>query len=115
MYIRPITATYRKAENYYEKAKTIFPSAYRCISDLLSGARNLVRIYHEDPDGLLQHSDCCRIYACDPDGLFPEPFSSFDRKLELMGQGIGDKNIITMLLIFLTAGTFVGVGRTKQC
>lgn len=34
---------------------------------------------------------------------------SFDRKLELMGQGIGDKNIITMLLIFLTAGTFVGV------
>ena len=34
---------------------------------------------------------------------------SFDRKLELMGQGIGDKNIITMLLIFLAAGTFVGV------
>ena len=24
---------------------------------------------------------------------------SFDRKLELMGQGVGDKNIITMLLI----------------
>ena len=39
---------------------------------------------------------------------------SFDRKLELMGQGIGDKNIITMLLIFLTAGTFVGVvGRSS--
>ena len=34
-----------------------------------------VRIYHEDPDGLLQHSDCCRIYAGDPDGLLPEPFS----------------------------------------
>ena len=34
---------------------------------------------------------------------------SFDEKLELMGQGVGDKNIITMLLIFLTAGTFVGV------
>ena len=31
-----------------------------------------------------------------------------------MGQGIGDKNIITMLLIFLTAGTFVGVvGRSS--
>ena len=35
--------------------------------------------------------------------------TSFDRKLYLMGQGIGDKNIITMLLIFLMAGIFVGV------
>lgn len=26
---------------------------------------------------------------------------SFDEKLELMGQGIGDKNIVTMILIFL--------------
>ena len=34
---------------------------------------------------------------------------SFDKKLSLMGQGIGDKNIITMLLIFLMAGIFVGV------
>ena len=31
-----------------------------------------------------------------------------------MGQGVGDKNIITMLLIFLTAGAFVGVvGRSS--
>ncbi len=37
-----------------------------------------------------------------------------DRKLEIMGQGIGDKNIITMLLIFLLAGIFVGVvGRSS--
>ena len=42
------------------------------------------------------------------------PKLSFDRKLELMGQGVGDKNIITMLLIFLTAGAFVGVvGRSS--
>ena len=34
---------------------------------------------------------------------------SFDQKLTIMGQGIGDKNIITMILIFLLAGTFVGV------
>lgn len=34
---------------------------------------------------------------------------SFDRKLEIMGRGVGDKNIITMLLIFLEAGVFVGV------
>jgi len=34
---------------------------------------------------------------------------SFDEKLSLMGQGVGDKNIITMLLIFLLAGIFVGV------
>lgn len=39
---------------------------------------------------------------------------SFDQKLEQMAQGIGDKNIITMLLIFLAAGTFVGVvGRSS--
>ena len=34
---------------------------------------------------------------------------SFDEKLAIMGQGVGDKNIITMLLIFMTAGAFVGV------
>jgi len=39
---------------------------------------------------------------------------SFEQKLEIMGQGIGDKNIITMLLIFLVAGSFVGVvGRSS--
>jgi len=38
----------------------------------------------------------------------------FDEKLSIMGQGVGDKNIITMLLIFLTAGAFVGVvGRSS--
>jgi len=39
---------------------------------------------------------------------------SFDKKLEIMGQGVGDKNMITMLLIFLLAGIFVGVvGRSS--
>jgi len=39
---------------------------------------------------------------------------SFDEKLTIMGQGVGDRNIITMLLIFLTAGAFVGVvGRSS--
>ena len=39
---------------------------------------------------------------------------SFDEKLSIMGQGVGDKNIITMLLIFLAAGAFVGVvGRSS--
>lgn len=33
----------------------------------------------------------------------------FDEKLSLMGNGIGDKNIVTMLIIFLLAGIFVGV------
>ena len=37
---------------------------------------------------------------------------SFDEKLTIMGKGIGDKDIVTMILIFLTAGIFVGtVGR----
>ena len=34
---------------------------------------------------------------------------SFERKLEIMGGGIGDPNIVTMILIFLEAGMFVGV------
>ena len=39
---------------------------------------------------------------------------SFDDKLELMGKGIGDRNIVTMILIFMTAGIFVGVvGRSS--
>ena len=32
-----------------------------------------------------------------------------DEKLEIMGRGVGDKNIFTMILIFLEAGIFVGV------
>ena len=39
---------------------------------------------------------------------------SFDEKLQIMGEGVGDKNIITMILIFMTAGIFVGVvGRSS--
>lgn len=38
----------------------------------------------------------------------------FDDKLEIMAKGAGDKNIMTMVLIFLTAGIFVGVvGRSS--
>ena len=37
-----------------------------------------------------------------------------EEKLTLMGKGVGDKNIIIMVLIFLTAGLFVGVvGRSS--
>jgi len=40
------------------------------------------------------------------------PQKSFDEKLEIMSKGAGDKDILTMLLIFLVAGVFVGtVGR----
>ena len=39
---------------------------------------------------------------------------SFDEKLEVMAKGVGDKNIITMILIFLLAGIFIGVtGRSS--
>ncbi len=42
------------------------------------------------------------------------PRMKFEAKLECMGRGIGDKNIVTMVLIFLTAGVFVGVvGRSS--
>ena len=37
-----------------------------------------------------------------------------DSKLTIMGKGVGDKNIVTMLLIFMAAGIFVGVvGRSS--
>ena len=39
---------------------------------------------------------------------------NLDQKLAIMGKGVGDKNIITMILIFLLAGAFVGVvGRSS--
>lgn len=39
---------------------------------------------------------------------------NLDKKFEIMGTGVGDKNIVTMLLIFLLAGIFVGVaGRSS--
>lgn len=37
------------------------------------------------------------------------PALKFDDKLAVMARGVGDKNIITMILIFMTAGIFVGV------
>ena len=42
------------------------------------------------------------------------PKLKFDDKIKVMSQGVGDPNIITMLLIFLEAGVFVGVvGRSS--
>ena len=34
---------------------------------------------------------------------------SFDEKLDIMARSVGDKNIMTMILIFMEAGIFVGV------
>ena len=40
--------------------------------------------------------------------------TTLDEKFEIMGKGVGDKNIITMLIIFMLAGIFVGVvGRSS--
>ena len=42
------------------------------------------------------------------------PKLSLDDKLSVMAKGVGDKNIITMLIIFMLAGIFVGVvGRSS--
>lgn len=42
------------------------------------------------------------------------PKVKFDEKLDIMAKGVGDKNIITMVLIFMAAGIFVGVvGRSS--
>lgn len=42
------------------------------------------------------------------------PRLSFDEKLQVMAKGVGDKNIVTMILIFMAAGIFVGVvGRSS--
>lgn len=39
---------------------------------------------------------------------------SFDEKLVLMGQGIGDKNIVTMILIFLVRRYLCGRHRAHE-
>ena len=45
---------------------------------------------------------------------FQNPSLKFDDKLEVMAKGVGNKNIITMILIFMAAGIFVGVvGRSS--
>lgn len=42
------------------------------------------------------------------------PSLKFDDKMEIIAKGVGDKNIMTMILIFMTAGIFVGVvGRSS--
>lgn len=42
------------------------------------------------------------------------PKLKFDDKLAIMSRGVGDKNIVTMILIFMAAGIFVGVvGRSS--
>ena len=42
------------------------------------------------------------------------PKLKFDEKLAIMSKGVGDKNIVTMILIFMAAGIFVGVvGRSS--
>ena len=42
------------------------------------------------------------------------PKLKFDDKLDIMARSVGDKNIITMILIFMEAGIFVGVvGRSS--
>ncbi len=52
---------------------------------------------------------CAILVAC-----LQDREQTFDEKLAVMAQGVGDKNILTMLLIFLTAGIFVGVvGRSS--
>ena len=45
---------------------------------------------------------------------FQNPSLSIEEKFELMAKGVGEKNILTMILIFMTAGIFVGVvGRSS--
>ncbi len=42
------------------------------------------------------------------------PSLNFDQKMSVMSRGVGDKNIVTMILIFMAAGIFVGVvGRSS--
>lgn len=42
------------------------------------------------------------------------PSLKFDDKMEIIAKGVGDKNIMTMILIFMAAGIFVGVvGRSS--
>ena len=45
---------------------------------------------------------------------FQNPKLKLDEKFEIMARGVGDKNIVIMVLIFMVAGVFVGVvGRSS--
>jgi len=47
-------------------------------------------------------------------GCLQNPSLKLDEKMALMGRGIGDPNIVTMIFIFMAAGIFVGVvGRSS--
>jgi len=47
-------------------------------------------------------------------GCLQNPALKLDEKIALMGRGIGDPNIVTMIFIFMAAGIFVGVvGRSS--
>ena len=94
------------------KAVALLPVAV--FFGAVPGAGHHFGICAENRDGLLSdpHRRCflvALLVAC-----LQNRTVSFDEKLVLMGQGIGDKNIVTMILIFLVAGIFVGVtGRTS--
>ena len=82
---------------------------------LYLGLGILFELRAEDPDGILQYSDSGRLHGGDICGMSAEQKGKLlMRKLQIMANGLTDKNIITMLLIFLTAGIFVGVvGRSS--
>lgn len=114
MYIRPLTGKHIERLKIIRKAKTIFPSAIAVFLIFYLGLGIWSEYIMKIPMGFYNIPIVVAFMLAILTACFQNRSLSFDRKLELMGQGIGDKNIITMLLIFLTAGTFVGVvGRSS--
>ena len=101
-------------EEMKKKRKCDRTAAYWCFSGSVSGTGNFVRVCDGDPMGFYNVPIVVAFLSAILVACVQNRTISFDRKLELMAKGVGDKNIITMLLIFLTAGSFVGVvGRSS--
>ena len=79
---------------------------------LYLGLGILFEVRHGHLHGVLQYPHCGDLLVALLVACFQNRSLSFDDKLVVMGRGIGDKTIVTMILIFMAAGVFVGtVGR----
>ena len=94
-----------------EKRKRNCPASHWCISCIMG---ILFEYVMEIPMGFYNVPIVVAFLAAILVACLQNRALDFDKKLEIMAQGVGDKNIITMLLIFLAAGSFVGVvGRSS--
>lgn len=107
--LKNVKETYKR-----EKTKSNSPVTNSSISRTVSGIGNTFEYVMKIPMGFYNVPIIIAFLVAILVACLQNRSVKFDQKLEIMAQGLADKNIITMLLIFLTAGAFVGVvGRSS--